>query len=230
MDLLFKRLVGSDEEDRYNAAFQLHKMGRPALERAIELSCSDCALAREMACVVLGRVLDDRCEHQDIVNPTYFTDAIPILMKLVLTDPVPAVKASAAIALSFLSVTEALPILCRWARHGCLRLRFGSALALANYSLRFWQATEVLPHKPSVVNILIHLARDSDAEVRSWAIGALPNMSRYSKRIRQVLAIALTDVDEDVRSEARYAIREFTDTVNSDPSTANAKWSGEFDN
>ena len=38
LDGLFQRLVGEDEEDRLLAGFELHKLGKPAVEGAIKLT------------------------------------------------------------------------------------------------------------------------------------------------------------------------------------------------
>ncbi|MFN3648187.1 MAG: HEAT repeat domain-containing protein [Armatimonadota bacterium] len=52
------QLMEEDEDRRYEAASALHRLGRPALESALELARDPHPRIREMACCVLGQVGD----------------------------------------------------------------------------------------------------------------------------------------------------------------------------
>jgi HEAT repeat protein len=106
------QLLDEDEERRCQAACALHRLGRPALERALELARDPRPRMREWACYVLGQV-GDWPTSAGASRPRFYPDGVPLLVQLLQSDPDEEVRASAAAALGHQLVPSTLPAVCQ---------------------------------------------------------------------------------------------------------------------
>src|SRR5437660_1776026 len=111
----------------------MHRLGRTALERALELARDPRPRMRAMACCILGRMLDESVPEQDVSRPVYDRGGVPVLLKLLESDPEPDVRDAAASALSFQKVPATLPALCRAAADPSPEVRWSTAFALGSF-------------------------------------------------------------------------------------------------
>src|SRR5262249_45740770 len=151
LEQLVARLLDEDEHAAYAAAFALHRGGRPALERALELADDSRPRMRAMVCCVLGRILDESVPNQDLSRPVYYRDGVPTLICLREHALDEQVRASAAAALGFQEVAATLPALCRAAANPSPEVRFGVAYALGCFSEASWQDPEAASHRSQVM-------------------------------------------------------------------------------
>src|SRR5688500_10914699 len=93
LEEVVQRLADPDEHARYQAAYELHRRGRPALELALGLSAHEDPVLRSMACYVLGQIMEAPPRPSG-GDPIYFREGIPILLHLLEHDPVSEVRAS----------------------------------------------------------------------------------------------------------------------------------------
>src|SRR5436190_23061865 len=107
LDELAGHLLDEDEETRYAAARELNQLGRPALERAVELAQDARPRLRELACYVLGQVRD-LSVPQEPLHPVYDRTGVPVLLRLLQDDPDEEVRGAAAAALGFQAVPATL--------------------------------------------------------------------------------------------------------------------------
>ena len=95
-------------------------------------------------------------------------------------------------ALGHLYDEAALPIIERYKEHPHQDVRFSVACSLGHFA-----------NDPVAISALIYLTRDSDSDVRDWAVFGLGVQGDVdSPEVREVLLQRISDPDEDVREEA----------------------------
>jgi HEAT repeat protein len=155
------------------------------LELALRLSRAAETAEREMAAFVLGR-------FGTIDNPSFPDETIPRLIELTRDDE-QGVVVSATYALGHRNSARCLPRLVELSRHAEPDVRVAVAHALA-----FPLAEE------EVIEALVRLTADPEAEVRDWATFALGTQhdDLDTPEVRAALHARLTDEDATVRGEA----------------------------
>lgn len=206
LDDLFQRLIGENEEDRLLAGFELHKLGKPAVEGAIKLASSPNPVARDWACFVLGRVLMDTVEY-DVTYPTYYHYGVPTLIELLKNDPEPVVRSSAATALGHHMIPGTLKFLCEAAYDADTNTRFGVTLGLGCFGSGFWNRDEVIHIIEQTEAAFLHLSRDEDEDVRDWTALAISHIAHKSKILRARLVEMTNDSSEIVAEEAKDSLQ-----------------------
>ena len=210
IDELFERLLSANLDDGYVAGFALHKLGRRVIDIALNLAKDLDSKSRDMACFVLARVLIEGVE-QDIVYPTYYNHGVPILLELLKNDEVPAVRHSAAVALSFHMLPCTLRDICRVGYDPDPMVKFGVAQAIGNMSISFWDRAEVSPYLEDVEKVLLHLSDDKDDNVRDWTAFAFRHVANKSQLLRMKLIQLTNDKSETVAEVARDALEGLLD-------------------
>lgn len=195
------QLLDDDEDRRYKAAFALQRLGRPALERALELTHDPRPRMREMACCVLGRVLE-RPPVEGESWPAALPDGVPRLLELLQTDPNDEVRAGAAAGLGHQEAIAALPALCRAALDPSEDVRFDVAAALGCFGAWNWEDPEAAIHQDLVCQTLLRLMDDPDDDVRDWATFGMHQGGHDTPEVRARFWKALDDPNPDVRGEA----------------------------
>lgn len=211
IDELMAQLLDEDEGRRYEAAFALHKVGRPALHRALAAVADPNPLLREMGCCILGQLGDLEASGGSYTNQILIRDGVPALMHLLRTDPVPEVRAGAAAALGHQKAPEAVPYLCAAVEDPHEDVRFDVACALGSYHSYDWEAEPYAPYQASVRQGLLKLMDDPDDDVRDWATFGIHQGGHDTPETRARLWQALDDPHCDVRGEAVEALALFGD-------------------
>lgn len=195
------QLMDEDEDRRYEAAIALQRLGRPALERALELVRDPRVRMREMACFVLGQVVD----HPPIEGepwPEPCRDGVPVLLELLQSDPNEEVRASAAAALGHQRIPSTIPELCRAALDPSEQIRFDAAAALGSFGGWIWEDPEAAPYRDQTCQTLLRLMDDPDDDVRDWATFGMHQGGHDTPEVRARFWKALEDPNPDVRGEA----------------------------
>lgn len=195
------QLLDVEEDQRYQAAYALQKLGRPALERALELARDPRPRMREMACFVLGQVGDwPSPKGQSIPKP--YPEGVPLLLELLESDPDADVRGSAAAALSHQRVPATIPALCRAAYDSSEQVRFDVAASLGCFGESIWEEPEGAPYRDQACRTLLRLMDDPDDDVRDWATFGMHQGGHDTPEVRARLWKALDDPNPDVRGEA----------------------------
>jgi HEAT repeat protein len=195
------QLLDEDEERRDEAAFALHRLGRPALERALELARDPRPLAREMACFVLGQVIE-QAPAKGERWPEPLRDGVPVLLQLLDSDPAEDVRAAAASALGHQRLPSTIPALCRAALDSSEEIRFGVTFALSSFYSSSWEDAETAVYRDQVCQTLLRLMDDPDDDVRDWATFGMHQGGHDTPEVRARFWKALDDPNPDVRGEA----------------------------
>lgn len=195
------QLLDEDEERRYQAAYALQRLGRPALARALELVRDPRPRMREMACFVLGQVVDPPPIEGERW-PAPCPDGVPVLLELLQSDPDEEVRASAAAALGHQRIPSTIPELCRAALDPSEQIRFDVAAALGSFGGWIWEDPEAAPYQDQVCQTLLRLMDDPDDDVRDWATFGMHQGGHDTPEVRARFWKALDDPNLDVRGEA----------------------------
>lgn len=178
-----------DDETPWNAVRELHHVGtREVLERAARWCHSEDPLQRARGADVLAQ-LGRTAEHPSNSFPEECFEAVA---EMAAAEEVVQPLASAIHALGHIGNPRAVPIIVPHCAHSDPDVRFAVAFACGSFG-----------NEPLAVGTLLLLMSDEDADVRDWATFGLGTLSESdSPAIREALANALEDSEEDVRQEA----------------------------
>jgi HEAT repeat protein len=184
IDELFDAALCEPEDEAWQAITALHWKGSSeVLEHAAQLCRSECSLERCIGADILGQL--------GVPNRTFPEQSAAVLLQMLAVEQEPEVLQSIFVGLGHLHHCQAIPAAVRFIDHPDPDVRHAVVLALTGHN------------DPFAVEMLIGLARDSDAYVRDWATFALGmQIDLDTPVIRQVLVDRLTDSDEDARGEA----------------------------
>lgn len=123
-------LLDDDEDVRYDAARVIARLGRPVLDRALAWADDPRPRMREMACFILGQI-GDRDERGVVVvrDP----EGLPVLLRLLETDPDEEVRVSAIASLGQHAVPATVPVLARAASDQSENVRLEVAMSLGSF-------------------------------------------------------------------------------------------------
>jgi HEAT repeats len=201
IDALFARtLVGDHEdEDAWAAVHRLRLNGcREIFDRAAAWCESDDPRKRARAAEVLCQL---RCASMsDVLAPEserlFPDETYGLITKMLETEQEHLALNSAISALGHLGNDKAIPLIFRFQDHPDDNVRFAVAFSLCCF-----------PDDPRSVDGLLKLTRDSDADVRDWAVFGLGTLSDAdTPEIRDALFSCLNDANEDVREEAAVGL------------------------
>jgi HEAT repeat protein len=209
LDTLVAAMLAGDEDTRYQHANEVARLGYPAIERALRLTGDADPLARQMACYVLANVEDPTQE-----GFIRLSDGIPTLIYLLEHETHEEVLASAMFALGHLAkdhsaAGEAVCRLSELVHHSSAEIRYAAAHALGSFWVDRWETHPEL--QPVVGQALVALARDSDADVRDWAVFGLHQGCHDTPEVRACFWRALEDPDLNVRGEAAAGLAKLGD-------------------
>ena len=195
VDQLFLATLSGDYDDEapWEAVSSLRRLGtRSVFDRAAVWCRSDNALKRARGANVLAQ-LGKTVEHR---NNSFPEESYAAIVNLVESEKNDQPLASGIHALGHLDNPEAVPLITRFRTHTNVDVRFAVACALGSY-----------PNVPLSVTNLLELTRDSDADVRDWATFGLGVQGDCdTPEIRDALADALSDENQDVREEAMVGL------------------------
>ena len=206
---LVGRLMIEDEHALYDVADQIARMGRPVLPCVMTLADDPRPRMRAMAAYILAHVgdLDPTGRYAERLYP----DGVPVLVRLLESDPEGDVRAAAAAALGHHRAPETLPALCRAASDPSGDVRFDVAFALGCFYDEMWQSEAASSHRGAVHAALLRLMDDEDEDVRDWATFGIRQGGHDTPEVRARLWQALDDPCPDVRGEAAAGLAEFGD-------------------
>jgi len=210
IDALVAQLLDEDEDRRYKAAFALHKVGRPALHRALAAVADPNPRLRAMGCCILGQLGDLDASGGSYATGVLIRDGVPVLMHLIRTDPVPEVRGGAAAALGHQQAPEAIPHLLAAMDDPHEDVRFDVTYALGCFHC--WDEEPYAPHQASVRQALLKLMDDPNDDVRDWATFGIHQGDHDTPETRARLFQALGDLRCDVRGEAAEGLALFGET------------------
>jgi HEAT repeat protein len=181
-----------EHEEHWDAVKALRQLGTDEVfERAVGLTRSDSVKERVLGADILARLGYPPEERREALVER----SLPVLLELAEREGHPDVLESVGYALGHLELPEALPTLLRFAVHPDPGVRETAA-----WGLDLVIGEGAAP--PAVVQTLIELTRDTEAEVRDWAACALAWLEDDSEPITEALIARLEDPDGDVRGEA----------------------------
>lgn len=201
IDALFARtLVGDHEdEDAWAAVHRLRLNGcREIFDRAAAWCESDDPRKRARAADVLCQLRRAPLSNS-LAGETerlFPDESYRLIAKMLETEQDPLVLDSAISALGHLGNRDAIPQIFRFQDHLDDNVRFAVAFSLCCF-----------PDDPRSVAGLLKLTRDSDAEVRDWAVFGLGVLGGAdTPEIRDALLRCLNDANEDAREEATVGL------------------------
>ena len=198
-------LLGEDEDARYDAARVIARMGRPVLDRALAWADDPRPRMREMACFILGQI-GERDEQGVVVARD--PEGIPVLLRLLETDPEAEVRSAAAAALGHHAAPATVPALVRAVSDPSEDVRFDVATALGSF---YWIEKNEDHHKGAAAAALLRLMDDEDEDVRDWATFGIHQGRHDTPETRARLWQALDDPNSAVRGEAAEGLALFGD-------------------
>jgi HEAT repeat protein len=204
------QLLDEDEDRGYKATSALQRLGRPALERALELARDPRPRMRDMACRVLGQVVD-RLPAKGEPWPAALPDGVPLLLELLESDPDGEVRGSAAAALGHQGLPSTILALCRAALDSSEQVRFDVAAALGCFGEWSWDDPEAAIHQDQVCQTLLRLMDDPDDDVRDWATFSMHQGGHDTPEVRARFWKALDDPYPEVRGEASEGLARLGD-------------------
>ncbi len=183
-ELVDAALYSEDENLRWNAIRALRRLGsREVLDRAVKLCTSISSQKRALGADILGQL--------GTPKRTFPTESFDSILKL-LSDESDEVLFSAILALHYVDSERATAHIVGFCDHQNNNVRYAVAVALGE-----------IDHDETAIKVLLRLATDDDAKVRSWAtFGLAQQCEADTPEIRILLADRLQDEDEDVRCEA----------------------------
>lgn len=181
--LVTAALTEPDENVAWNAVAALHFRGtKEVFEKAEALCHSDCAAERRLGVDILGQL--------GIPERTYPRECVSLLLAMLDRETNADVLQSIFVAFSHLGQAEAVEPALRYRGHPDAEVRHAVVLALTGYE------------DARVVDALIELSHDLDANVRDWATFALgQQITLDTPAIRDALADRLSDSDYETRCE-----------------------------
>lgn len=197
-------LLDDDEDARYDAARAIARMGLPVLDRALAWADDPRPRMREMACFILGQI-GYRDEQGVVVARD--PEGIPVLLRLLETDPEAEVRAAAASALGRHAVPNTVSALARAVSDPSEDVRLEVAIALGIF---YW-IDEDQSYKGAAAAALLRLMDDKDEDVRDWATFGIHQGSHDTPETRARLWQALDDPNSAVRGEAAEGLALFGD-------------------
>ena len=204
---LAAQLMAEDEDQRYEAANQIQRMGQPVIASIIEWTHSEYPRMREMACYCLGQIGHWLTGNYE--SASQFPEATPILVYMLESDMDAEVRAGAAFALGHQGDTAAIPALIR-AAHQSEEARYGVAHALGSFYESTWEE-QGAKYKSEAETALLQLMDDKDDDVRDWATFGIHQGGHNTTASRAQLWKALDDTNPDVRGEAAEGLAKFDD-------------------
>ena len=195
-NLFDQTLVGDyDDEAPWDAVSTLRSNGdRAIFESAALWLKSTNPLKRARAAAILAQLRAPSSGEQEMQSPTWLfrDETFPLLIELLEGESDVMVLNSGIAALGHLYNEAAIPIIERYKEHPDQDVRFSVACSLGHF-----------PNDPVAISALVPLTRDSDSDVRDWAVFGLGVQGDVdSPEIREVLLQRISDANEDVREEA----------------------------
>jgi hypothetical protein len=199
-DLFDQTLVGNyDDEAPWDAVSTLRSSGdRLIFETAALWLKSANPLKRARAAAIIAQLRAPSLGEKEIKQPTWLfrDETFPLLVELLEGESDAMVLNSGIAALGHLYNEDAISLIEKYKEHSDEDVRFSVACALGHF-----------PNDPVAISALIALTRDSDSDVRDWAVFGLGVQGDAdSPEIRQVLLQGLSDPNEDVREEASVGL------------------------
>ncbi len=197
---VFARTLAGDYDDDapWEAVRELQELGtRAVFDRAAEWCTSGEPLKRARGADILaqlGRTLD----HP---GHSYPEDSFAVVSSLIQAEKESGPLGSAIYALGHIGDPRAVSLLVQYRNYSVPEIRFALAFALGSFS-----------NDAAAADVLVHLTRDDDQDVRDWAtfgIGALGKVD--SPTIRDALVGRLEDSFEDARQEAIVGLARLKD-------------------
>lgn len=200
IDALFAQtLLGDfDGDEPWEAVRKLRRNGsREIFERAAAWCESDDQLKRSRAADILCQSYRRRNPDEPGDTEWLFRDeTCSLLTKMLENEQDKSVIESAVVALGHLYNPKTIPSVLRFQDHADENIRFAVASSLASFA-----------NEAQALAALLKLARDSDAEVRDWAVFGLGVLGDAdTPEIREALLQCLVDTNEDVAEEAAVRI------------------------
>jgi HEAT repeat protein len=196
---IFARTLLGDCEDEapWDAVHELRRIGtREVFNRAAEWCASEEPLKRARGADILAQLGKTVENHAN----NYPDDCFTVVSSLVETEKESQPLSSAIHALGHIGDPRAIPLLVRYRTHPIAEVRFALACAMGNFS-----------GDATAANILVHLSRDEDEDVRDWATFGIGALGVDSPAIRDALIERLEDSFEDVRGEAIAGLAQLKD-------------------
>jgi len=196
IDALFAQtLVGDiDADEPWEAVRQLRENGnREIFDRASAWCESDDPIKRARGADVLCQLLrKTRVQGIGQWENIFRDEAYAPITRMLENEQNPIVLRSAIFALGHLCNPEGIPLVLRHQDHQDKEVRFAVACALGSFA-----------NDARSVATLVKLTRDSDADVRDWAVFGLGVIGDAdTPEIREALVRCLGDANEDVAEEA----------------------------
>jgi hypothetical protein len=139
-----------------------------------------------------------------------YIEALPILLRLLETDPEAEVRGAAAAALGFHADLKTIPNLRRAAADPSEEVRYHVAFSVGSFYGCDWTEADAL-YKAEAQEILLRLMDDPDEDVRDWATFGIHQGEHDTPEARASLWKALDDPNADVRGEAAEGLALFGD-------------------
>lgn len=195
MHQLFDRtLLGRYEDEMpWNAVSELQSSGsRETFEIAAQWLQTNDALKRARGAAILSQLRESSENPKAKPKWLFREEAFPLIANMLKREDDPLVLDSGIAALGHLYDSAAIPIIASYTNHPDENVRFSVACALGHF-----------PNDSEAVARLLKLTRDTDSDVRDWAVFGLGVQGDVdSPEIREALLERVTDSDEDVREEA----------------------------
>jgi HEAT repeat protein len=189
LELVNLLLINRDEDDAdsvyWSAMRLLHLRGTvDVFEAARSLCLSSCSLEQRIGCDLLAQL---GCPERPFASAS-FPLVVSVLHR---TDDLDTL-ANGLCALGWLADLRGVDVVLRYMGH-------------ADSVIRYWvtHALTAMNEDERCIEGLIHLSKDSDADVRDWATFGLGSQTEEdTPAIREALVARLNDADEIVRGEA----------------------------
>jgi len=195
IDELFTQTLTGDYDDKsaWEAVSTLRRIGtREVFDQAAAWCKSSNPLERARGADILSQ-LGKTVEYPSNKFPE---ESYMAVSQMLLDEKEVQPFSSAIHALGHLDNPRAIPLIIGYREHPSAEVRFAAACSLGSFA-----------NDPEAVQALIALTRDSDDDVRDWAVFGLGNLGDAdSPEIRDALFFRLSDSNEDVREEAMVGL------------------------
>lgn len=195
IDALFARTLDGDYDDEapWEAVNQLRATGeRVVFEKAADWCKSDDPMQRARGANILAQLRPGTLSTEHSFPEEQYSAVASLLEKETEVQPL----RSAIHALGNLDNPACIPLIVRFANHPNSDIRFAMACALGHF-----------PNHSSSAASLLALTRDTNDDVRNWAVFGLGVQGDLdSPEIREALVERLTDSCAEAREEAMIAL------------------------